>query len=199
MKKEDLENSVEESNVVNIGSKKHQSDDMAGFKSIVQQMISSFYELKKVFEHSTNMQRITYDSLLNGLKNELKINTDKIKNETDFNLQIYSIENELMADEALGLQKKEVISGDLDVVKLLLDIDYGDKKLSNKSQNGSVFILGCKKLPQDVEMALIGKKEGDNFSIEIKYGEDAQISEFKNKSVKYDVSVLKIRSLANVK
>lgn len=174
------------------------TEEIEKIKETIKNITLVLSSLKNSITDQLTINKLSFEALLQELESQVNFKISDFESRVGFMCQLLSIEKEIADDNTLNLESKDVIEEKFDVVKLLMDISI-DGEAEIKDEKGSVYIIGNGKLPQQIEEDLIGKKVGDSFSVSIKYNEEATIPHFANKLVNFNIKVVSVKKIKNLK
>lgn len=180
-------------------SKKDENNQipLQDIKDNLQKLLNAVSAYKTNFVAQLEMQKMVFSALIETLSESKVIDMNVLNSKIAFLNQIYAIEKEIGSDADLNLEPKEIIDSRLDVMKLAIDVLVDGVEVV-KDLKGSIYLLGNEKLPKQVEENLIGKKVGDQVSVDVQYGEDASVVEFKGKKVTFNVTIISVKRIKNL-
>lgn len=113
----------------------------------------------------------------------------KVKEPTEEDLEGYI--NDSIAEYAEEKESKEPVKNK-DYVHVDIKASIDGKEVKDYFEEGTCLTIGEETVDKKLDEALIGKKKGDSFEVEVAYDANAEEKQFANKTVVYSGKIKKI-------
>lgn len=163
-------------------------------------LISELNEMTNVFigrlASMIEVNFLMHKTVLEFLQEKIGINARECTEKLQFNVQMYMIQNRLLDDNALGIEKAEE-AADMDIVTVKMKCIVNDEDILGDAEQVTI-VIGQKKFPEELEKSIIGKKVGETAEIILDYDDKTPVELLRNKKVCYKMEILEIKRIKNI-